>query len=158
MYRESRLKWLYIFIFFSANTIASENNCVHTVADMNCVSYVKNYDADTITFNIGGLHPIIGKNISIRVKGVDAPEIRSKNHCEKNKALTAKRAVASFLEKAERVDLRDIERGKYFRIVADVIVDDRSLADYLLKNRLAYKYDGGTKKNIDWCEDLNGEF
>ena len=45
--------------------------------------YLRNYDGDTITFNLPGLHPIIGEKISIRVNGIDTPEIQGK--CEKEK-------------------------------------------------------------------------
>jgi micrococcal nuclease len=43
--------------------------------------YIRNYDGDTITFNLLGLHPIIGKKINIRVYVIDTPEIRGK--CKK---------------------------------------------------------------------------
>jgi micrococcal nuclease len=43
--------------------------------------YIRNYDGDTITFNLPSLHPIIGEKISIRVNGIDTPEIRG--NCEK---------------------------------------------------------------------------
>ena len=43
--------------------------------------YVRNYDGDTVTFNLPNLHPIIGENISIRVNSIDTPEINGK--CEK---------------------------------------------------------------------------
>ena len=45
--------------------------------------YLRNYDGDTITFNLPSLHPIIGEKISIRVNGIDTPEIKGK--CEKEK-------------------------------------------------------------------------
>ncbi len=38
-----------------------------------------------------------------------------------------------------------MQRGKYFRIVADVYVDGNSLADELLQAELAKPYDGGKK-------------
>ena len=59
--------------------------------------------------------------------------------------------IADIFRDAERVDLKNIERGKYFRIVADVIVDGESLADILIETGLAVPYDGGTKGK-DWCE------
>ena len=37
--------------------------------------------------------------------------------------------VADILKDAERIDLKNMERGKYFRIAADVIVDGESLAE-----------------------------
>jgi len=45
--------------------------------------YVRNYDGDTITFNLPNLHPIIGKNIRVRLNGIDTPEIKGK--CDKEK-------------------------------------------------------------------------
>jgi endonuclease YncB( thermonuclease family) len=44
-----------------------------------------------------------------------------------------------------------MQRGKYFRIVADVYADNQSLADELIKNNLAVRYNGGTKVK-DWCK------
>ena len=51
----------------------------------------------------------------------------------------------------KRIDLENIERGKYFRIIADIKIDGKSLTRYLLKNGLAYSYDGGKKKKTNWC-------
>ena len=45
---------------------------------------------------------------------------------------------------------KNVKRGKYFRILADVYADGVSVADELIKNDFAVKYDGGTK--IDWCK------
>lgn len=39
------------------------------------------YDGDTFRANIKGLHSLIGERISIRVAGIDTPEIRGK--CKK---------------------------------------------------------------------------
>ena len=113
--------------------------------------YVSNYDGDTITFNLPGLHPIIGEKISIRVNGIDTPEIRGKCEKEKYDAQQAKEMVADILKDAETIDLKNIERGKYFRIVADVFVDGESLADELIEAGMAVWYDGG-KKTHNWCE------
>ena len=44
------------------------------------------YDGDTFRVNIDSLPPIVGKNIPIRVNGVDTPEIRGKCQYEKNLA------------------------------------------------------------------------
>ena len=48
------------------------------------------YDGDTFRVNIDSLPPIVGKNIAIRVNGVDTPEIRGKCQYEKNLALEAR--------------------------------------------------------------------
>lgn len=130
----------------------SQQECLHTAKSFQCVKYVKNYDADTVTFNIPNIHPLIGEMVNIRVRGVDTPEIKTKNQCEKEKARHAKKLVENLFKNAKRIDLQNIERGKYFRIVADVILDGKSLSHYLLKNGLAVSYNGGTKQNIDWCK------
>ncbi len=141
-----------IFIFFLFISLNLYANCNHDKSTFRCVKYLKNYDADTITFKIENVHPLIGEKINIRVKGVDTPEIRTKNSCEKSKARNAKKLVENLLKNANKIDLENIERGKYFRIVADVMIDGKSLTDYLLKNGLAYAYDGGTKKKMNWCQ------
>lgn len=133
-------------------TLLSSESCNHDKNTFRCVQYVRNYDADTITFNVPGVHPLLGDKINVRVSGVDTPEVRTKVTCEKQKARDAKRLVQNLLKHAKRIDLVHVSRDKYFRINADVIVDGKSLSHYLLKNGLAYSYDGGTKKKVDWCK------
>lgn len=128
------------------------DSCIHDKDTFRCVKYVRNYDADTITFNVPGVHPIIGEKINVRVSGVDTPEVKTKFACEKQKARDAKRLVENLLKHAKRIDLTGVSRDKYFRINADVVIDGKSLSSYLLKNGLAYSYDGGTKKKVDWCK------
>lgn len=132
-------------------TINAVENCTHTKTEFRCVKFVKNYDADTITVDIPGVHPLIGDNISVRVFGIDAPEIKGDLPCEKEASRNAKRLVENILSNAKRIDLINIEKDKYFRILADVRVDGKSLKDILLKNELAYSYYGGTKEKRNWC-------
>ena len=113
--------------------------------------YLRNYDGDTITFNLPGLHSIIGEKISIRVNGIDTPEMRGKCEKENYDAQQARDMVADILKDAEQIDLKNMERGKYFRIAADVFVDGESLADILIEAGVTVRYDGGTKTK-DWCE------
>jgi endonuclease YncB( thermonuclease family) len=107
------------------------------------------YDGDTFRVDINSLSPIAGKNIPIRVNGVDTPEILGKCLYEKKLAYKAKDFVVNKLLKAKRIELTNIQRGKYFRIIADVFVDGVSLEQELLDNGLAYKYSG--KKKLGWC-------
>ena len=113
--------------------------------------YLRNYDGDTITFNLPDLHPIIGEEISIRVNGIDTPEIKGKCEKEKYNAQQAQQMVADFLKDAEQIVLKNMERGKYFRIAADVIIGGENLADVLVEAGMAVRYDGG-KKTHKWCE------
>ena len=108
------------------------------------------YDGDTFRVNIDSLPPIVGKNIAIRVNGVDTPEIRGKCQYEKNLALEARDFVRGKLANAKEIKLTNLQRGKYFRVVANVLVDGVSLEQELLDNKLAYRYDGG--KKLKWCK------
>tara|TARA_R110002074_G_C12344165_1_gene649096 strand:- start:206 stop:595 length:390 start_codon:yes stop_codon:yes gene_type:complete len=108
------------------------------------------YDGDTFRVNIKGYPKIIGHRMSVRILGVDTPEIRTNCKKEKDLARNAKKLTISLLRGAKLIELRNIKRGKYFRILADVYVDNISIADELIKNNLAVRYDGGTK--IEWCK------
>jgi micrococcal nuclease len=107
------------------------------------------YDGDTFRVNIDSLPPIVGKNIAIRVNGVDTPEIRGKCQYEKNLALKARDFVRGKLANAKEIKLTNLQRGKYFRVIANVVVDGVNLEQELLDNKLAYRYDGG--KKLNWC-------
>ena len=113
--------------------------------------YVRNYDGDTITFNLPNLHPIIGEKISVRVNGIDTPEIKGSCEKENYDAQQAQEMVAEILKDAEQITLKNMERGKYFRIAADVLVDGEDLGDMLVEAGVAVRYDGG-KKSHKWCK------
>lgn len=141
--------FLILILLTSFKTFAG--SCDHDSRTFRCVKYVRNYDADTITFDIPNVHPLIGKNISIRVRHIDTPEIKGKLPCEKDAARTAKKLIENLLKKAKRIDLENADKDKYFRILADVVIDGKSLKDILLKNNLAYVYEGKTKQKLNWC-------
>ncbi len=119
--------------------------------DFDDVQYIRAYDGDTITFTIPNTHPLFGKHIPVRVLGIDTPEIRGKCVLEKQLALDAPRLVRNVLKNAQRIDLKDATRGKYFRIVARVDVDGIDLSEHLIVKDLAVPNDGGTKVK-DWCD------
>ena len=108
------------------------------------------YDGDTFRVDIDSLPPIVGKNIPIRLNGVDTPEIKGKCQYEKDLALKARDFVRKKLANAKEIKLTKLQRGKYFRVVADVMIDGVSLEKELLDNELAYKYTGGKKSS--WCD------
>ena len=107
------------------------------------------YDGDTFRVDIDSLPPIVGKNIPIRLNGVDTPEIRGKCQYEKDLAIKARDFVRNKLANAKEIKLNNLQRGKYFRVVANVMVDGVSLEQELLDKEFAYKYTGGKKSS--WC-------
>ena len=137
----------------SATLIFDRGSC-HQDSDMfRCVTYVDNYDADTITVNIPGVHPLLGEGAKIRLRGIDTPELRGSSACEKRKAMEARDYVRGRLV-GKTLRLYDIERGKYFRIVADLVFDGISLSEELIAKGYGYRYDGGKKEKKDWCHEL----
>jgi micrococcal nuclease len=126
-------------------------SCQHTATAFNCVHVVEVYDGDSIFVDIDGVHPLLGKRIGIRLAEIDAPELHSKNLCERSKALEAKLVVEKFVSNAKQIDIIDVKRDKNFRIVGKVLADGESLSEELLSLNLAYRYDGKNKPPTDWC-------
>jgi len=141
------MKTLLTIIFLLNTTIAYASG----YGDLNNVEYIKNYDGDTITFNIKSVHPIIGDKMPVRVNGIDTPEIKGK--CEKESALAkqVKEFVKHELQQAKTINLKNVNREKYFRILADVEYDNKLLSQELIKRNMAVEYHGETKLK-NWCE------
>jgi endonuclease YncB( thermonuclease family) len=83
--------------------------------------------------------------IGIRINGIDTPEMRDNRPHIKALARKAKQYTVQRLRESHKIILRNIQRGKYFRIVADVYVDGSSLGQELISAGLAKPYDGGKK-------------
>lgn len=121
-----------------------------TYGDFSDVEFIRCYDGDTCTFIIPGLHPLLGERISVRIRGIDTPEIKGKCGSERVLAGAARNAVDRMLRQASRIDLMGVGRGKYFRILASVVADGQDISIILIENGLAVGYGGGRKKG--WCE------
>jgi micrococcal nuclease len=107
------------------------------------------YDGDTFRANIKGYPPLVGENISIRINAIDTAEIRGKCPREKELAIKAREFTKSHFAKAKIIEFRNIKRGKYFRLAADIYVDNQNLGDLLISAGLAYRYNKRAKKS--WC-------
>lgn len=113
------------------------------------------YDGDTLTVQVPYIPDVFGKDLSIRIVGIDTPEIRStcetKEQREKEKALAiqARDVVIEMVRVGHRVTLANLDRDKYFRLLATVTVDGVSVGDELIARGMALPYDGGTK--VGWC-------
>jgi len=114
------------------------------------VIYRTCYDGDTCRFDLPGVHPFFGENIPVRLAGIDTPEKRGKCQQEKALAIQARDLVRQILGHSDSITLKDVERGKYFRIVARVEADGQDVSGLLIQKGLAVGYDGG-KKVKEWC-------
>ncbi len=117
---------------------------------------IKCYDADTIT--IASKLPYDASplyRLSVRLNGIDAPEIKGKCAEEKEVAKEARDFLSSLVLN-KMIRLENVESEKYGRILADVYLGDVHLNELLLKERYAVKYDGGTKlKPVSWLRYKN---
>jgi len=106
------------------------------------------YDGDTFKIDLAGVHPLFGDDVSVRLFGVDTPEIRGSEDRVKVLAEKARKLTEQALMGAEKIELKNPQRGKYFRIIADVYVDGESLAALLMKAGLGKAYDGEGAKPV----------
>jgi endonuclease YncB( thermonuclease family) len=117
---------------------------------------IKCYDADTIT--IASKLPYKESplyRLSVRLSGIDAPEIKGKSEEEKEVAKQARDFVSNLILN-KYVRLENVESEKYGRILADVYIGDVHLNEMLIKERYAVKYGGGTKlKPTSWLKYKN---
>ena len=101
------------------------------------VQFVRAIDGDTIVINIPGQAAVFGHLISVRLAGIQCEELKSTDKEKKHKAIVAKQFTNRLCEAATKISLYNCKRGKYFRLVADVSVDNLLLSTELLREGLA---------------------
>ena len=124
--------------------------------DITNVKVTSVYDGDTFKVMLPCSLPVVCDYISVRVRGVDAPEFKTKDSCEKKKAKEAKLFTREFLKRGS-VTLRNCGKDKYFRLLCSVFVineetkEESSLATALLNTNLAVPHEGQKKLACNWC-------
>lgn len=123
------------------------------------------YDGDTIKTHVSERKlPAPLNRLSIRIKGIDTPELPAKSYFTTGKlgraacikeaelALKAKEFVIFMAIGSSKMKVDNFKWGKYgSRIVADVKIGGVDIASALIVEGLAVPYDGGTKTK-NWCE------
>jgi micrococcal nuclease len=106
---------------------------------------IKVYDGDTIT--IASVLPNTTEPVyrfSVRLNGIDTPEIRGKTQEEKELAIHVRDELYSKIY-GKMVTLKNVDTEKYGRMLADVYLDDENINEWLIDNEYAVRYGGGTK-------------
>jgi endonuclease YncB( thermonuclease family) len=107
---------------------------------------IKVYDGDTIT--------IITKlpyenselyRFSVRLSGIDTPEMKSQCIEEKKMAKEAQESLSNLILH-KQITLKNVKTEKYGRILADVYLGETNINKWMLEQHLAVEYNGGTKK------------
>ena len=117
------------------------------------IKVLKVYDGDTITV---AAKPYAEQEICrfvLRLDGLDTPELKIQR--EKDAGLFVRDELAKLLlNKFIKIKVNGAD--KYGRLLSDIWVDDIHVNEWLLKNKYAKPYDGGTKVEMsdDFLQDI----
>jgi len=110
---------------------------------------VKIYDGDTLYIDLDYEAPdILIKSIGIRIKGIDTPEIKTKNLEEKKQGIRSREALKKYINDANKIIFKDIERDKYFRLLAKLEINGRDIAEIMINEGFGKEYYGGKKEKF----------
>ena len=96
----------------------------------------------------------------VRIYGIDTPESRTRDKEEKKYGLMAKEFVKQFV-KGDSIKLTTQKydaKGKFGRILGDIIVDNKSLSDTMIQEHHAVIYHGQSKEDIQKAHINNRKF
>jgi len=105
---------------------------------------IKVYDGDTITVAAFLKGQRQCYRFSVRLRGIDSPEIKSHNPVEKLAAVNSRDKLSERILN-QIIYLEDIGNEKYGRLLADVMFKGENMNKWMLDNNLAVEYDGGKK-------------
>lgn len=111
---------------------------------------IKVYDGDTITVasRIAPESPIY--RFQVRMNGIDTPEIKGGSMHEKELAIKARNELSKMIM-GKMVYLKNNKTEKYGRVLSDVYLNDLHINQWLLDNKYAVEYSGGTKiRPLEW--------
>ncbi len=102
-------------------------------------------DGDTIDVDIDLGFDVWLKKQRIRFYGVNTPETRTRDKEEKARGLVAKEYVIKHCPVGSRIRLRSHDRGKFGRILGEIVVGDTTLNKMLVEDGHAEEYFGGKR-------------
>ena len=107
-------------------------------------------DGDTIKCDIDLGFDIVMTNQTIRLYGIDTPESRTKDLEEKFYGNLSKDFLNDYCPKGSFITLRTHldEKGKFGRILGELIVNKVNLNEQMIENSLAVQYEGQSKHDI----------
>ena len=102
------------------------------------------YDGDTVHAVFVQPNSTKIYKYKLRLAHIDTPELKSNNIEEIKKAKEAQQIVEDMiLNKIVYLELEG--EDKYGRILANIFINNMNLNQYLIDNKYAYRYEGGTK-------------
>ena len=141
IYRLSRL--IKLFLLMTCFSLCL--NAQPLTSNFYKVQLGKVIDGDTFKVYLACRYKVFCRAVSVRVRGIDTPELKSKDPAEKERAKQARQFTRDFLTN-RKITLKQCSKDKYFRLLCNVYADGKSLSSALLEAKLAVPYDGGTKQ------------
>lgn len=130
---------------FSLNPVKTPTKSIQFVPPITEGEVINVYDGDTITivsklpYDASPLY-----RFSVRLAGIDCAEIKGKTEYERELAQEAKRALQKLILN-KVITLKNLKNEKYGRVLADIYLGDLHVNEWLLDNKYAVQYSGGTK-------------
>ena len=120
-------------------------------------------DGDTVDVDIDLGFGVWLHKERVRIYGIDTPESRTRDLEEKRYGLAAKEFVKEFVRNkgGSNIVLRTRKydaKGKFGRILGDIIVDNVSMSETMIKEHHAVPYYGQSKEEIAEAHLKNREF
>ena len=106
------------------------------------------YDGDTCYVTMPALPKSLSK-MTVRILGIDTPELRGKCSKEKELAMKARIFANRTFREARVIEFKDLKWDKYGgRILSNVYLDGYLYADMIINEQLARPYDGKKRRLV----------
>ena len=140
------------------NTNITWDNTVEFIYPITSGYVIKVYDGDTITIATKLHYPDYTMyRFSVRLSGIDSPEIKAKSSNEKKLAVLSKDALTKQII-GKTVELKNVSMEKYGRLLADVYCNGIHINKWMLENGFAVPYSGKTKKRpTEWDDEVDSD-
>jgi len=114
-------------------------------------------DGDTIDVILDLGFSVLHK-CRVRLYGIDTPESRTKDEDEKARGKLAAKYLEDSINNGTEIILRSKlkdSKGKYGRVLGEIIVDNININQSMIEKYLAVKYTGQSKKDVEEEHLLN---
>ena len=116
-------------------------------------------DGDTVDVILDLGFSILHK-CRVRLYGIDTPESRTRDKDEKVRGKLAAKFLGDAIDNGKKVVLRSKlkdSKGKYGRVLGEIIVDDININVAMIENYLAVAYFGQSKDDVEAEHLINRE-
>ena len=128
-----------------ANRAGAADNQWRSIAGPVTAQIIRIIDGDTVEVDA---HPWPGHavRVSVRLRGIDTPERRSRCAEQRAAAQLARNELERLVSGVSTVELINVAGGKYYgRVLADMKAGARDIASAMLASGLARPYQGGKR-------------